>query len=83
MIALLLAAILATAPALREGDIVFQTRARTSVYAATSPGLEGVTGRYLNHARIAAPRSGARDEAAQKRLWESSEKLVDQAAVRR
>lgn len=50
--------------------------AATSVYLATSPDVEGVTGRYFSHSREANVAQHARDEAAQKRLWEISEQLT-------
>lgn len=50
--------------------------ARTSIYAASSPELEGVTGKYLSDCRITRPAPQALDEATAKRLWELSEKLV-------
>ena len=50
--------------------------ARTSVYAASSPELAGVSGRYLVACRPRTPSKAARDGEAAARLWEASEKLV-------
>ncbi len=50
--------------------------ARTSIYAASSPEMEGVTGKYLSASRIAKPSGRALDEASAKRLWDLSAKLV-------
>ena len=50
--------------------------ARTSVYAASSPALNGVTGKYLSACKIAKPSAEAMDENVGERLWEVSEKLV-------
>jgi NAD(P)-dependent dehydrogenase (short-subunit alcohol dehydrogenase family) len=50
--------------------------ARTSIYVATAPELEGVTGRYFVREREARPSPAAMDEAAARRLWKLSEELV-------
>lgn len=50
--------------------------ARTSLHVATSPDLEGVTGRYFDKVREARPSKASRDPDAAKRLWEASEHLV-------
>jgi retinol dehydrogenase-14 len=50
--------------------------ARTSLYVATSPELEGVTGRYFDKQKEARPSKASRDMDAAKRLWEVSEDLV-------
>ncbi len=54
--------------------------ARTSVFLASSPEVEGVTGQYFAKCRPVTPSARARDEAAARRLWEVSEQLIDQAA---
>lgn len=55
--------------------------ARTSIYLATSPEVEGVTGRYFVKCRpvTSSPRSRDRDTA--ERLWRLSEELTGQAAA--
>jgi hypothetical protein len=50
--------------------------ARTSIYAASSPEMEGVTGKYLSACKIARPSSRALDEESAKKLWDLSAKLV-------
>ena len=50
--------------------------AETSIWACTAPELEGVTGRYFSDRREVAPHALAQDDAAARRLWEASEKLV-------
>jgi NAD(P)-dependent dehydrogenase (short-subunit alcohol dehydrogenase family) len=50
--------------------------ARTSLYVATSPDLEGVTGRYFDKVRESRASKAARDPEAAKRLWEVSDHLV-------
>lgn len=50
--------------------------ARTSVWAATSPDLEGVSGEYLTKQAIGTPKKTALDDAAAARLWAASEDLV-------
>jgi NAD(P)-dependent dehydrogenase (short-subunit alcohol dehydrogenase family) len=43
--------------------------ARTPVYLATSPGVEGVTGKYFDGMQEARPSRVARDRDVQERLW--------------
>ena len=50
--------------------------ARASIYVATAPDLEGVTGRYFDKLKEAAPSKAAQDEEAGHHLWEVSEELV-------
>lgn len=50
--------------------------ARTSIYTATAPELEGVTGRYFDKCKESRPSKPARDQDAARRLWEVSEHLV-------
>ena len=50
--------------------------ARTQVYVASAPELEGVTGGYWANSAPATPSAAARDDAAAARLWEVSERLV-------
>ena len=51
--------------------------AETSIYACTSPELDGVTGRYFKNCREKRPKSWALDDTASRRLWDVSEKLTD------
>ena len=50
--------------------------ARTPVYVATSPALEGVTGRYFKDSREARSSPESYDDAAARRLWEVSLRLA-------
>lgn len=50
--------------------------ARTSVYLASSPEVEGVTGSYFIRSRPRRPPSAAEDPKNRKRLWELSERLT-------
>jgi retinol dehydrogenase-12 len=50
--------------------------AATSVWAASSPDLEGVSGRYFVRQREARPSAAARDEATARRLWDASCRLT-------
>ncbi len=52
--------------------------ARTQVYVATSPDVEGVTGRYFVRSKARVPSAAARDESAAALLWSVSEELVDE-----
>lgn len=55
--------------------------ARTSVYLASSPEVDGVSGRYFVKNRARQPSAAARDGAAARRLWEVSEELVRAAGA--
>ncbi len=48
----------------------------TSVYLASAPAVEGVTGRYFVKCRAREPSKAAQDQLAARRLWEVSEQLV-------
>jgi len=50
--------------------------ARTSLYVANAPALDGVSGQYFADSRPAVPRPQARDAAAAERLWAESERLA-------
>ncbi len=56
-----------------------ESGAKTSVYLATSPEVEGKTGLYWKNSREATPTRSARDDAAASRLWVLSEELVAKA----
>ena len=56
--------------------------AKTSVYLASSPEVEGVTGRYFVKEEPVEPSSAARDEEAARRLWRVSEEMTGLAASR-
>jgi NAD(P)-dependent dehydrogenase (short-subunit alcohol dehydrogenase family) len=50
--------------------------ARTSVYLASSPEVEGVSGEYFVKCKPRQPRRWAQDADAAQRLWQVSEQLV-------
>jgi len=50
--------------------------ARTSVYLASSPDVDGITGQYFYKCRVAKPSDAALDDAAAARLWEVSAELT-------
>lgn len=50
--------------------------ARTSLYCATAPELESVSGRYYNNSREQAPSRPAQDAALARELYERSEEMV-------
>uniref|UniRef100_A0ABM5ENR2 Dehydrogenase/reductase SDR family member 13 isoform X2 n=1 Tax=Pogona vitticeps TaxID=103695 RepID=A0ABM5ENR2_9SAUR len=54
--------------------------AQTSIYCATQEGIEAFSGRYFADCQVQEPRPHARDDAAAKKLWELSERLVGLAA---
>jgi NAD(P)-dependent dehydrogenase (short-subunit alcohol dehydrogenase family) len=57
-----------------------ESGARTSVYLATSPDVEGKTGLYFKSSRESTPTEQARDDAAAARLWKASDELVQKTA---
>lgn len=54
--------------------------AKTSIYLAASPEVEGVTGKYFDKCKAVASSKASYDEAAQRQLWTMSEQLVGLAA---
>lgn len=50
--------------------------AQTSIYLASSPEVEGVSGKYFAKCRESQPRRPARDAEAARRLWELSEQMT-------
>ncbi len=50
--------------------------ARTTVYLAASPELEGVSGGYFYKCKPSAPSAVAQNDDAARRLWDASKKLV-------
>ena len=53
-----------------------ESGARTSVYLASSPEVEGKTGLYWKSSKENQPTKAARDEALASKLWKVSEELV-------
>jgi retinol dehydrogenase-12 len=54
--------------------------AKTSVYLASSPEVEGVSGKYFVRCKEKQPKRFAEDDEAARRLWEVSERLTGLAA---
>ena len=50
--------------------------ARTTIYLASSPEVDGVTGGYFYKCKPATPSTVAQDDAAARRLWDVSDELV-------
>ena len=50
--------------------------AETSIYLATSPAVEGVSGKYFENRRQVRSSRESYDEAAARRLWEVSERMT-------
>jgi hypothetical protein len=50
--------------------------AKTSVYLAGAPEVEGVSGRYFYRCKAITPSPAARDPEAGRRLWELSEEIT-------
>lgn len=50
--------------------------ARTTVYLATSPEVEGVSGKYFSKCKPTNPTTAAQDDVTAKKLWEMSEQLI-------
>jgi NAD(P)-dependent dehydrogenase (short-subunit alcohol dehydrogenase family) len=55
--------------------------ARTSVYVASSPDIEGVTGKYFVKCQVRSPSRAARDDTAAAKLWKVSEEYVSSGAA--
>jgi NAD(P)-dependent dehydrogenase (short-subunit alcohol dehydrogenase family) len=54
--------------------------AKTSIFLASSPDVEGVSGRYFDKCKAVKSSAASYDVASQKRLWEVSEELVAKKA---
>jgi NAD(P)-dependent dehydrogenase (short-subunit alcohol dehydrogenase family) len=50
--------------------------AKTAVYLASSPAVEGVTGKYFVRQKAVSSSPASRDEASARRLWQLSEELT-------
>ncbi len=55
--------------------------AQTSIFLASSPELDGVTGKYFADSKEEQPTSVAQDDEAARRLWAASEQLIAQASA--
>jgi NAD(P)-dependent dehydrogenase (short-subunit alcohol dehydrogenase family) len=60
----------------RLGGITVEQGAETMIYLASSPEVEGVTGKYFYKCKPMKTIPASYDEAAAKRLWEVSEQLT-------
>jgi NAD(P)-dependent dehydrogenase (short-subunit alcohol dehydrogenase family) len=58
------------------GGATVERGARTPVYLATSPEVEGVSGEYFVDSRPATPARRARDDRLAEVLWEASERTL-------
>jgi NAD(P)-dependent dehydrogenase (short-subunit alcohol dehydrogenase family) len=56
--------------------IPVETGGETPVYLASSPAVEGVTGRYFGECHEQIPSAAAQDDAVAARLWRESETLT-------
>ncbi|MDP9334853.1 MAG: SDR family oxidoreductase [Actinomycetota bacterium] len=63
-------------PLIRPFAISSQKGALISIYLASSPDVEGITGQYFIKGKAVKPAAPALDDAAAARLWEISEKLT-------
>lgn len=61
------------------GALTPQKGADTVVFLASSPDVAGVSGKYWDQRKAIASNAASMDRAAQERLWEASERLIDQA----
>ena len=61
---------------MRKLTISPEKGAETSLYLATSPAVEGVTGKYFAKKRLAKPSRAAQDSEAARRLWQVSLELT-------
>jgi NAD(P)-dependent dehydrogenase (short-subunit alcohol dehydrogenase family) len=65
---------------LRPMQISNAKGAATSIYLATSPEVEGVTGKYFDRRKPVASSDASYNQADQQRLWEISEGLIKELA---
>jgi len=68
----------------RAADLVAispEQGARTSIYLASSPEVEGMSGRYFVREKPAESSAQSRDQAAAQRLWKLSEEMTGQGAA--
>ncbi len=64
---------------IRKLTIDLEEGARTSLYLATSPEVEGVSGKYFDKRKVVSSSNASYDEIAAKRLWELSERMAGTA----
>ena len=63
-------------PLTRPFSISVEKGARTSVFVASSPDVDGISGEYFNKCRAEAPNAPGRDDAASARLWDISAEIT-------
>jgi len=63
-------------PLVRPFILSPQQGAQTSIYLASSPDVEGITGAYWVKSAPTSPAPAAQDDAAARRLWEVSDELA-------
>ena len=63
-------------PLSRPFSISVPKGAQTSIYLASSPDVEGISGQYFYKNRVGGPSAAALDDNAAALLWEISEKLT-------
>jgi hypothetical protein len=63
-------------PLTRPFSISVQQGAVTSVYVASSPDVDGITGQYFYKCKVTGPSSAALDDEAAARLWKVSAELT-------
>jgi NAD(P)-dependent dehydrogenase (short-subunit alcohol dehydrogenase family) len=61
---------------MRPFQISADQGAQTQIYLATSPEVEGVTGKYFENQKPKQSNKASYDEAAQRQLWEISEEMT-------
>jgi NAD(P)-dependent dehydrogenase (short-subunit alcohol dehydrogenase family) len=66
-------------PLVRPFALSAEQGARTSIYVASDPAVDGVTGAYWVKCAPVAPSTVAQDDDDARRLWEASEQLVTSA----
>lgn len=64
---------------MRFSAISVQQGAATPIYLASSPDVEGVSGKYFASSKQVASTAHSMDEAAQERLWALSEEMTQKA----
>ena len=63
-------------PLVHRNSLTPEQGASTIVYLASSPDVEGVTGKYFVREREVASDPVSHDESAAKRLWQVSEEMT-------
>jgi NAD(P)-dependent dehydrogenase (short-subunit alcohol dehydrogenase family) len=65
-----------TMPLMRPFALNAEKGAQTSIYLASDPAVEGITGAYWVKCAPVTPSDAAQDAAAARKLWDASEQLV-------